>query len=179
MAISRFQVMAILQAARAKTLGLREYSAYSWGLNRAIFYAAAKRGFKGGGSSSRRGRGTEREETTGESRSGENKEEFFLGNEKAFVDKESSKKNEPVFEIGSEAQTASDFQKQIASRFGDQANFQEAWKEALKIMKGHDESTLKSQHEFYERVYKPRRDVLSKKWSDQFTTKKVPAAARA
>jgi hypothetical protein len=46
--IGRFQVMAILQAARAEALGLPEDSAYSWGLNRAIFYAAAKRGFRGG-----------------------------------------------------------------------------------------------------------------------------------
>jgi len=38
--------MAVLQAARANVLGLPEDSAYSWGLDRAIFYAAAKRGFK-------------------------------------------------------------------------------------------------------------------------------------
>ncbi|HUO43055.1 MAG TPA: hypothetical protein VMU35_08765 [Methylomirabilota bacterium] len=47
MKIGRFQVMAILQAARAKQLGLPINEAKSWGLNRAIFYAAAKRGFKG------------------------------------------------------------------------------------------------------------------------------------
>ena len=41
--IGRFAVMAILQAARAKRLGLPDESAFSWGLNRAIFYAAAKR----------------------------------------------------------------------------------------------------------------------------------------
>ncbi|MBC7189152.1 hypothetical protein H5U35_02900, partial [Candidatus Aerophobetes bacterium] len=46
MAIGRFQVMATLQAARAFLLGLPLESAKSWGLNRAIFYAAAKRGFK-------------------------------------------------------------------------------------------------------------------------------------
>ena len=38
--------MATLQAARAKELGLPIMAAKSWGLNRAIFYAAAKRGFK-------------------------------------------------------------------------------------------------------------------------------------
>ena len=46
MAVGRFQVMAVLQAARALVLGLPESQAKSWGLNRAIFYAAAKRGFK-------------------------------------------------------------------------------------------------------------------------------------
>lgn len=44
--IGRFQVMAVLQAARAHLLGLPIESAKSFGLNRAIFYAAAKRGFK-------------------------------------------------------------------------------------------------------------------------------------
>ncbi len=46
MKVGRFQVMAILQAARARELGFSETRAKSWGLNRAIFYAAAKRGFK-------------------------------------------------------------------------------------------------------------------------------------
>ena len=46
MKVGRFQVMAILQAARAMELGFSETRAKSWGLNRAIFYAAAKRGFK-------------------------------------------------------------------------------------------------------------------------------------
>jgi hypothetical protein len=44
--VGRFQVMAILQAARAKVLGYSLNEAKSFGLNRAIFYAAAKRGFK-------------------------------------------------------------------------------------------------------------------------------------
>ena len=45
--VGRFQVMALLQAARAKVLGYPLDEAQSFGLNRAIFYAAAKRGFKG------------------------------------------------------------------------------------------------------------------------------------
>lgn len=49
MGVGRFQVMATLQAARAFVLGMAIDSARSFGLNRAIFYAAAKRGFKGGG----------------------------------------------------------------------------------------------------------------------------------
>ena len=47
--VGRFQVMATLQAARARTLGLDLDEAKSWGLNRAVFYAAAKRGFRHGG----------------------------------------------------------------------------------------------------------------------------------
>jgi len=45
MAAGRFQVMATLQAARAFLLGLILELAKSWGLNRVIFCAAAKRGF--------------------------------------------------------------------------------------------------------------------------------------
>lgn len=37
--VGRFQVMATLQATRAKALGLPLPSAKSWGLNRAIWYA--------------------------------------------------------------------------------------------------------------------------------------------
>src|SRR5580658_7769819 len=47
--ISRFIVMAILQAERARRLGLPTESADSFGLNRAIFYAAAKAGFRSAG----------------------------------------------------------------------------------------------------------------------------------
>src|SRR5579883_2904365 len=48
MMVGRFQVMALLQAARAQVLGYPLDEAKSFGLNRAIFYAAAKRGFRGG-----------------------------------------------------------------------------------------------------------------------------------
>ena len=44
--VTRFVVMAVLQAVRAQSLGLPHDSALSWGLNRAIFYAAAKQGFR-------------------------------------------------------------------------------------------------------------------------------------
>jgi hypothetical protein len=180
MAISRFQVMAVLQAARANSLGLPLASAYSWGLNRAIFYAAAKRGFRGGGETTARPSG--KKGATGETRlEGEaekKEEEFFLGDEKAYLDLKSSRKDVPLFEIGSEAQTENDFEKQIVSRFGDKTNFREAWSEALKIVRSFDENTLKSQHEFFEQVYKPKRDALSKKWTEEFTAtkkRKLPA----
>ena len=43
--MGRFQVMAVLQAARAYLLGMPLDSAKSLGVSRAIFYAAARRGF--------------------------------------------------------------------------------------------------------------------------------------
>src|SRR4051812_27586047 len=44
--VRRFQIMALLQAARARKLGLKLDEAKSWGLTRAIFYAAARHGFR-------------------------------------------------------------------------------------------------------------------------------------
>jgi len=64
--------MATLQAARAKALGLPVASAKSWGLNRAIYYAAAKRGFKGG-----KGPAKPKKYTASFG-------EFYLGDDKAY-----------------------------------------------------------------------------------------------
>ena len=165
--------MAILQAARATALGLPEDSAYSWGLNRSIFYAAAKRGFKGKPSiGGPRGKLSKEKELAGQP------EEYFLGDEKAYLDEKSTKK-EPIFEIGGEAQTPEDFGKQIVSRFGSETNFRRAWNEALKIVKSYDDNTLKSQHEFYEMVYKPRRDDLSKEWNELFAEKATTGKSKS
>ena len=153
MAINRFTVMSMLQAAEAETLGLMHDSALSWGLNRAIFFAAAKRGFKGG-----------RKTTTqriGEKGQEGGKGTYLLGDELAYTDEKESKL---YFTIGGKTQTPEDFKLQIRSRFRSDAFFKSAWNEALKIVRQYDEKTLLSGHEFYEEVYKPRRDSLSEKW---------------
>lgn len=150
--------MAILQAARARVLGLPEDSAFSWGLNRAIFYAAAKKGFKGT---------TRHAVELGKAEISKN--EYLLGDEKAYTDAKTSKRaGKPYFTIGGETQSVEDFKKQIEARFVNERDFKKAWNEALKIIRTFDEETLKSQKEFYGRVYKPRRDQLSKTWSQLF-----------
>src|SRR5574341_443806 len=94
--VGRFQVMATLQAARAHVLGLPEASAKSWGLNRAIFYAAAKRGFKGGG-----GAGAVKTTTaTGRQRTVV-PDEFSLGEDKAYAVRT---EGHPLFTIGGKVQ---------------------------------------------------------------------------
>jgi hypothetical protein len=160
LAISRFIVMATLQAARASALGMDRDTAYSWGLNRAIFYAAAKRGFKGGysGGSSSKSRAKEEAEST-----------FKLGDEFAYAEKKDGKE---LFVIGGKPQTPSDFERQIVSRFG--GKFQEAWNEAIKIVNAEDKENLLSQRKFYEDVYKPRRDMLATKWSEMTASEKSP-----
>lgn len=165
MSIGRFQVMAVLQAARAYILGLPEVSAKSWGLNRAIFYAAAKKGFIKPKTLT-----TEIKEVKIEGQYVDKKtqkeiiktfEIYHLGDEMAYSVKI---KNKLLFIIGSEIQTLDAFKKQIESKFG--KVFNRVWEDAIKICKSFDEGVLKSQRYFFEAVYKPRRDELVKKWSE-------------
>ena len=160
--INRFTVMAMLQAARARRLGLNEPEAYSWGLNRAIFYAAAKKGFRGASGEAKTGEPTPNPDP---------RTTYALGSDYAYRVPETP---ELVFEIGGEAQTASEFERTIASRFGGDAEFRRAWDEASGIVAKFDEETLKSGGEFYSSVYKPRRDDLVAKWTAEFAPSAEP-----
>jgi hypothetical protein len=152
--VGRFQVMATLQAARAKELGLSIMPAKSWGLNRAIFYAAAKRGFK-------EKRVPHRSlEEVGKKPIRKTRDAYFLGDEMAYVSK---KGRRSYFTIGGEPQTTNDFKRQIESRFG--SVFPRAWKEAIEIVRQYPKEVLLSQTGFFEEVYRPRRDELASKWT--------------
>jgi hypothetical protein len=151
--VNRFQVMSMLQAARAYVLGLPIESAYSWGLNRATFIAAAKRGFKGGagaGKGGSKGGGTSNDSNT-----------YYLGDDMAY---KTVRDGVLPFTIGGKVQTKEEFDKRVKSRFGD--NFSSAWKEALAYVKGFDKETLFSSGEFFRIVYRPVRDELAEKWTE-------------
>ena len=164
--VTRFVVMAMLQAARAEALGLGKESAYSWGLNRAIFYAAAKRGFRRGSSVSGGSSAAPPERSSP-------REAYHLGDEEAFRDPAS----EPMlFRIGESDQTPAEFERQIAARFGSKENFRAAWKEAVGIVAGYDRATLESRRQFFDTVYKPRRDALSEGWSRTYAPPTEPPA---
>jgi len=156
--VTRFVVMAVLQAARAQVLGLPRDSAYSWGLNRAIFYAAAKRGMQPPKSSL--------EASQVASTIPPARNVYLLGDEEAFRDPESSK---IMFKIGDRAQTVDDFEKQVIARFGMEENFRAAWDEAAHLVGAFDRTTLESRRQFYSEVYKPRRDELSDEWSRKYS----------
>jgi len=154
--------MAVIQAARAHVCGLSLDESKSWGINRAIFYAAAKRGFKALG----RKRPTPQPPPPvlprrGPSKKAGKEEVFRVGDEVAYATKVG---NETRFTIGGEVQTAEDYEKQIVSRFG--GKYREVWREALGIMRKYPESTLLSQSEFFQQVYRPVRDELSEKWTE-------------
>jgi len=142
--------MATLQAARAKQLGLPLVSAKSWGLNRAIYYAAAKRGFKGGAGPAKPKKYTA---SFGE---------FSLGSDKAY---KVSAGGKTLFTIGGEIQRPEDFRRQIVRRF--EGTFLEAWTEARRIMQAYPAAVLESAQQFYLQVYRPRRDVLAAKWTER------------
>ena len=155
MKVGRFQVMATLQAARAKELGLSVTAAKSWGLNRAIYYAAAKHGFK-------EKRAPRRSLNEVEKRPLHKKRDaYFLGDEMAYISK---KGRRSCFTIGGELQTGSDFKRQIERRFGE--TFAKAWKESLQIVRQYPREILLSQSGFFEEVYRPRRDELASKWTE-------------
>ncbi len=161
--ITRFTVMATLQAARARRLGLSEDSALSWGLNRAIFFAAAKRGFRGAAPATA---GPAAPGGEGEPHPAKPEETLYsLGHDEAYRDP-----NAPglLFTIGGETQTPEAFRRQVGARFGDPKNFERAFEEATKIVGEFDEATLRSGREFYSAVYKPRRDALVARWSEEF-----------
>lgn len=145
--------MATLQAARARVLGLPLPRAKSWGLNRAIFYAAAKRGFK---------RTRDSAESSRSAKSRPATREFHLGDDKAYT---MTVEGATLFAIGGEVQRPEDFERQIQRRFA--GTFRDAWAEALKIVRRHPKAVLESQDAFYAQVYRPRRDVLAKAWNER------------
>ena len=153
MAEGRFQIMSLLQAARAYVLGLPLESAYSWGLNRAIFIAAAKRGFKGSSTSGKGGegaRGSSKRDGT-----------YSLGDDMVFKTEQGGGL---LFTIGGKVQTKEEFDKRVKARFG--RKFPAAWKEALRYVRGFDKDVLLSTDDFFRTVYRPVRDELADKWNE-------------
>jgi len=146
--------MATLQAARASELGFADSRAKSWGLNRAIFYAAAKRGFKHHAKPPGRGGVVQKAVALAGT-------EYLLGDEMAYA---ARKGRRVYFTIGGQLQTDADFKRKIESRFG--KHFPAAWKEAIAIIRQYPKEVLLSQSQFFNRVYRPRRDELAAKWTE-------------
>lgn len=142
--------MALLQAARAYALGLPLESAHSWGLNRAIFIAAAKKGFKGGSGGEKGGLSRTDADT------------YSLGDDMAY---NVQKDGVMLFTIGGKVQTEDEFEKRVKSRFG--KVYAAAWNEALAHVKGFSRETLLSTDEFFRTVYRPVRDSLSERWTEE------------
>ena len=144
--IGRFQVMALLQAARYYKLKGNIDKAKSFGLNRAIFYAWAKY--------YRPKYGVSRKTFVKVILGKEDKEELYedVGDERAFLSRRG------WFQIGDREQTPMDYDRQIAEKINRVVPYEKAWKAALKYIEKFPKDVLESQRKFYELVYKPVRD---------------------
>ncbi|MDK2464912.1 MAG: hypothetical protein QI223_09110, partial [Candidatus Korarchaeota archaeon] len=147
--IGRFQVMGLLQAARYYLLRGDLEKAKSFGLNRAIFYAWAKRT----GGRVRRPRPTApRQKTLLEAEEAERPRFESVGDEVAYLS------DDGYFEIGDQVQRPEDYDRQIASKIGQAVPYEEAWRAALNYLSTFPREVLLSQREFFEKAYKPVRD---------------------
>jgi hypothetical protein len=148
MPIGRFQVMALLQAARYYLLTGDLEKAYSFGLNRAIFYAWAKRRGVPAAASRPRLSGAKPVE---EAKEGD-RVVVYVGDEQAYVSPNG------WFTMGGVEQRPEDFKREVVRRIEEVMPFEEAWRLALEYVGSFDKRVLLSQSEFFEKVYLPVRD---------------------
>jgi hypothetical protein len=148
--IGRFQVMALLQAARYFILTGEEEKAKSFGLNRAIFYAWAKR--RGVTRPTARRTVPIGQEVARERREG--KTLVYIGNEGAYTSEEG------WYIIGEESQLPQDYDRQIASKINAILPYERAWSSALQYLRNFPKSNLLDQSKFFSEVYKPVRDAF-------------------
>jgi len=146
--IGRFQVMALLQAARYYLLTGDIDKAKSFGLNRAIFYAWAKRHAKGRVFKRKITDTTREVEVT----TREGKKMMYIGDEGAFISEKG------WFIIGDKEQLPSDYDKEIADKISTAIPYEEAWKAAIEYLKQFPKKVLLSQSKFYNEAYKTVRD---------------------
>lgn len=150
--LGRFQVMALLQAARCFLLTGDFEKSKSFGLNRAIFYAWAKR--RGMEAKKPRSRS---EVTKHAEKQLEEKNVFRLGNEVAYLS------DDGWLTIGDTKQTPQDYDVQIARRINSVIPYEEAWRRALEYLRKFPQETLLDQQRFFNQVYKPVRDSFIEK----------------
>jgi len=144
--IGRFQVMGLLQAARYYLLKRDIERAKSFGLNRAIFYAWAKRYAR-----DRLSRGGKRVGVAAGETADLRAER--IGNETAYLSPNG------WFTIGGTEQSARDYDQQIAKRIESAAiRYEDAWAAAIRYLKSFPKETLIDQQKFYKEAYRPVRD---------------------
>ena len=156
--IERFNVMAILQAARYYLLTGDLDKAKSFGLNRAIFYAYLKYygRFK---AYSRRGEAGSAHITDSETKEGE------VRSSKASIPVEDGVEvsNDGFFIIGDKVQTPEDFDRNVVRKVEVIMPFDVVWEAALKYVARFPRHILVDPQKFYKHVYEPVRDGFIKK----------------
>ncbi len=162
--VGRFEVMALLQAARYYLLTGDLEKAKSFGLNRAIFYAWAKYY----GPHGRRGSyAASRIASLGKS------EKKFV---KVFGTEEVPVSDRGWFEMGGKEQLPEDFDRVVKSKLETVAPWEIVWSKTLEYLKRFPTSILRDPQKFYKYVYEPVRDrfvekVLGAKRGEQGLTR--------
>ena len=143
--IGRFQVMALLQAARHYLLKGDLERAKSFGLNRAIFYAWAKH--------SRSMQVRQRSSSL---------TPYMLKSEvlkfEKIGDEEAPITESGWFVFGNVVQTPIEFDRQIAQKIEAIVSFEIAWNTTLDYLRRFPRAVLESRSEFFKKVYEPVRD---------------------
>ena len=149
--IGRFEVMALLQAARYYLLTGDLSKAMSFGLNRAIFYAwakhygrsyAARRGFTAGSEATPKGIRWKLVKVAGE---------------------EVPQSTNGWFMIGDKEQLPEDFLKNVVRKIEPVVPYDLAWESALKYVSSFPKDVVADQRLFFEKIYKPVRDAFIQK----------------
>lgn len=148
--IGRFQVMALLQAARYYILTGDLDKAMSFGLNRAIFYAWAKRRAKI--KPPPRPKESLEKEAPIITKTHRDRTLIYIGNEGAFISPNG------WFIIGNTEQTPKDYKNQIVRRIEAIIPYERAWNAAINYLKQFPKEILLNQNKFFNKVYKPVRD---------------------
>ncbi|ALL01872.1 hypothetical protein Pyrde_1829 [Pyrodictium delaneyi] len=153
--LGRFQVMALLQAARYYKLKGDLERAKSWGLNRAIFYAWAKyygpRGWRRAARLDellRRGAHVAREGRRCPEGMVEELGECVVVGRRGW------------YALGGEEQTPRDFDREVTLRVSKLIPWEQAWKAALEYVSLFPEWVLRDPQRFYKLVYEPVRDTF-------------------
>jgi len=147
--VGRFQIMGLLQAARYYLLYRDLNKAKSFGLNRAIFYAWAKRR---GQVAARRAYGIGHAGYVKSSKTMKGVKLVEVAGEEAF------QAPSGFFTMGGEEQKPEDYDKQIAEKIKSVVPYEKAWEAALKYLRKFPKHVLLDPRKFYEKVYKPVRD---------------------
>lgn len=153
--LGRFQVMALLQAARYYALTGDLEKAKSFGLNRAVFYAWAKH--YGPAARPRRGEGGPKPRRPPSAGRAEEAIESEVLGETVYVTRDG------WFAMGGVAQKPSDYDRQVVRAIEAVVPYEEAWRRALDYVKSFPRSVLENPQEFYKRVYEPVRDGFVEK----------------
>ncbi len=148
--LGRFEVMAILQAARYYVLTHDLDKAKSFGLNRAIFYAWLKHYGRAHSRYVPRSYAHTKKEIDSSRTEAQNRA-FVLG-EEVFVS------SRGWFEMGGQEQFPEDFDRVVKRKVDAVIPFEIVWKAAIEYVKSFPENILLNQHRFYKYVYEPIRD---------------------